>query len=99
MTTPREAVYAAIDSERDYQQLVWNGLKNHEADNPLTSGEFLTLLRVYLRKAEEAWAIEEKPEVNTLDVVRKIAGIAVNCMEQHGAPKRNFPAKGYIKLR
>jgi hypothetical protein len=83
----REEVFAAIDSEREYQQRVWAGADG-EIDNPLTPGEFLTLLRVYLRKAEEAWVIEEKPEVNTLDAVRKIAGIAVNCMEQHGAPHR-----------
>jgi len=87
----REEVFAAINSERDYQQQVWAGADG-EIDNPLTPGEFLTLIRVYLRKAEEAWTVEDgMPEPNTVDIVRKIAGIAVNCMEQHGALTRNPP--------
>ncbi len=84
----RAEVFVAIDGEREYQQQVWAGADG-EIDNPLTPGEFLTLISVYLRKAEEAWTVEDgMPEPNTMDVVRKIAGIAVNCMEQHGAPHR-----------
>jgi hypothetical protein len=83
--TTREEVYAAIDSERAYQDGLWPV----DPNNPrLLIGEFLVLLDVYLRKAQEEWVVESKPEVNSLNTVRKIAGIAVNCMEQHGAPHR-----------
>ena len=91
MSTNRDAVYRAIDSERDYQQGLWPG--HEDQDNPLTIGEFLTLLRVYLQKAEEEWTVEAKPEMNALNTVRKVAGIAVNCMEQHGAPYRVVPVQ------
>jgi hypothetical protein len=32
--------------------------------------------------------MEKQPEMKALDIVRKVAGIAVNCMEHHGAPER-----------
>lgn len=84
--TTREEVYKAIDGERDYQTSLWG--TDEGFSNPLLIGEFLTLLEVYLRKAQEEWIVEPRPEVNSLNTVRKIAGIAVNCMEQHGAPQR-----------
>lgn len=93
----RAEVFVAIDGEREYQQQVWAGADG-EIDNPLTPGEFLILLRVYLRKAEEAWTVEDgMPEPNTMDIVRKIAGIAVNCMEQHGAPHRKVLAPLHVR--
>lgn len=81
----REEVFEAINSERDYQDSLWSE-EGHR--NPLLIGEFLVLLSVYIRKAQEEWTVEPKPEINSLNTVRKIAGIAVNCMEQNGAPKR-----------
>ncbi len=86
----RAEVYAAIDSERAYQRTVWfDYLENDtEHDNPLEIGEFLTLLAVYVRKAQDAWTVEKKMEMEALARIRKIAAIAVNCMEQNGAPHR-----------
>ena len=84
----REQVYAAIDTERDYQDRTWRDQEIPEINNRLTIGEFILLLEEYAAKARAAWAVEPKPEVNALDIMRKCAGIAVNCMEQHGAPKR-----------
>ena len=81
----REEVFEAINSERDYQDSLWSEEGN---SNPLLLGEFLVLLDVYIRKAQEEWTVEPKPEINSLNTIRKIAGIAVNCMEQNGAPKR-----------
>jgi len=86
--TNRDVVYGAIDGERDYQDSLWKDKNDPTFNNPLTIGEFLTLINVYLGKAQSEWAFESKPELNSLAVVRKIAGIAVNCMEQHGAPQR-----------
>lgn len=83
----RDAVYRAIDSERDYQDNLWPGRGKGEP-NYLTVGEFVLLLEAYIHKARAEWTVESKPEMNTLDIVRKVAGIAVNCMEQHGAPMR-----------
>lgn len=80
MEISREVVYRAIDSERKYQNEKWAG-HSHEV------GAYLTLLRSYINKAEEAWT-SNKGDEEALDVVRKIAGISVHCMEEHGAPFR-----------
>lgn len=78
----RKQVYEVIDSERDYQDTVWSGHK-HE------TGAYILLLKSYIDKAMEAWVVNDgdKP---SLEVIRKVAGIAVNCMEEHGAPYREI---------
>lgn len=81
----RAKVYTAIDSERDYQDKKWGEM---DAANPLTVGEFVLLLEQYAAEARAVWSREFKPNTETVDIVRKVAGIAVNCMEQHGAPHR-----------
>lgn len=92
MPTPRDEVYAAIDSERDYQAQQWPGRDVPGHENQLTIGEFVLLVEEYAAKARALWTHEPKPELQTLDIMRKIGGIAVNCMEQHGAPKRQLDA-------
>jgi hypothetical protein len=87
-TATREEVYAAIDTEREYQMDVWPEGNLPNADNPLNIGECILLLDEYVSKARLAWTQEHKPETEALDIMRKCAGIAVNCMEQHGAPHR-----------
>lgn len=56
----------------------------------MTIGEEILAMEEYVLKARAAWIIEARPEINALAIVRKIAGIAVRCMEEHGAPKRNL---------
>lgn len=93
MKTTREEVYRAIDTERDYQDRKWpNGQLQGEPPkaNPLKIGEFILLLSEYTDRARYCWTIEKAPEVEALNFIRKVAGIAVNCMEQHGAPKRQL---------
>lgn len=84
--TDRMDVYRAINSEREYQDNLWPD--HGDTSNPLTIGEFLLLIEEYASKARKEWVVESKPEDNTLEFMRKIAAIAVNCMEQHGAPLR-----------
>ena len=89
--TTRNEVYAAIDSERWYQ----DHLKKGRAANPTDGtrsiehsvGDFITMLSFYLREAQAAWTVNpgDGPATHS---IRKIAAIAVNCMEQHGAPRR-----------
>ena len=85
----RKEVYDAIDSERDYQ----NSLGPFRTNEPLhTVGDELTMLATYLRKAQDAYT--SKPGVEAaLHEVRKIAALAVRCMENHGAPQREKTAK------
>ena len=89
--TPRAAVYAAIDSERDYQTRVWRENAGLSATEPVrTVAEELLMLEEYVAKARAAWTVAPRAtEVEvTTDVLRKCAGICVRAMENHGAPMR-----------
>lgn len=87
--TTRKEVYEAIDSERDYQQQRWGG------DHYRTVGEYLIYMQDYLDEAKRQATREPDNPVgwrnvsdNTKDTIRKIAALAVACMEHNGAPKR-----------
>lgn len=83
----RKKVYKAIDTEREYQDLMWED----SAAGPRHSvGEDLFLIEQLMRQAGECWQYEHRPETETLEYLRKIAGVCVRCMEAHGAPKRKF---------
>lgn len=85
----RKEVYEAIDSERDYQDKFVIPDRGYYPTHTL--GEFILMLEQYAAQARQSWthhkdsALGDEP---SLHEVRKIAGLAVRCMEQHGAPKR-----------
>ncbi len=92
----RDLVYKIIDSERDYQDSRWgNTLSGNRTPGPDQNGgdrsvdEFVTYIVGYaddlLREASHFADTEKK-----LAVIRKIAGLCVACMEQHGAPYREL---------
>jgi hypothetical protein len=81
----RYQVFALIDQERAYQ----DSLPSSRTDGKdKTVGDYLTMLRGYLTKAEAAWN-DNAGVVPALDIIRKIGGISVRCMEEHGAPSRD----------
>lgn len=80
----RNEVYEIIDGERDYQDKLPN---TRTAGVPHTVGDYITILRHYIMKADEAYTTKAGDEA-ALEVIRKIAGTSVHCMEDHGAPKR-----------
>lgn len=85
--TTREEVYKAIDSERDYQDSFV--LPERQYYQTHTLGEFILMINQYAAQAREKWTHHkdvDPPE--SLHEVRKIAALAVRCMEQHGAPYR-----------
>lgn len=86
--TSREDVYKAIDTERDYQNQIWSESGAND-DGKLTIGEQILLIEEYASKARASWSQEKHPEIGALNIIRKIAGIAVHCMEDHGAPLRD----------
>jgi len=81
----RKEVYQVIDTEREYQNVTW---ENNGVPNELSLGDFILLLEIYVQKTREQWAKEGEPRINTLEVLRKVAGISVHAMEQHGAIER-----------
>lgn len=89
----RSKVYEAIDSEREYQKKTWpnsvNTIEEGPNDNPHTVGEDILLMEEYIRRARFAWTeVYDTADMEALHMIRKVAGIAVRCMENHGAPKR-----------
>ena len=81
----RNEVYSAINGERDYQDQRW---ADTDVDKRLSVGEGVLLIEEYAARARETWAGEPNPELGTLQVIRKIAALAVRVMEAHGAPRR-----------
>jgi hypothetical protein len=50
-------------------------------------GDFLILLDVYINRAKVGYSDNEGDHIPR-DIVRKIAGIAVHCLEQNGVIER-----------
>ena len=89
MNTPRDEVYAAIDSERDYQDKKWGDTLSggRPGDGTRTVDEFALYIAGYTNDliVNASHFAEQKDK---LDIIRKIGGLCVACMEQNGAPRR-----------
>ena len=85
----RPNVYAAIDSEREYQDKKWGGARSSgtAGNGERTLDEFSSYIYGYATDLQYLASHELDP-VKKLDFVRKVAGLCVACMEQHGAPPR-----------
>lgn len=76
----REAVFEAVDTEREHALRIGYG--------PASVGEYLSLIHFYYQKALSDWGCGEKPPLDELDQIRKLVSAGVACMEAHGAPPR-----------
>ncbi len=86
----RMLAYDLVDGERDYQNEKWGEM---DGVYPLTVGGFGLLLEEYAAKARAIWAQEPKPEVKTMEEIRKVAAIAVFALEVHSAAPRRMLSK------
>ena len=85
----RKEVYKRIDEERDYQDSFVDDMVEASDGMSMSVGEEILLIEEYAAKARTEWTNDfDQPEVSALHMLRKIAGICVRCMENHGAPKR-----------
>jgi len=84
--TPRSKVYEVIDGERSYQENLPSN-RSEDAKRTRMVSEYLTMLDHYVRHAQDAWTLRAGIEVPLQDM-RKIAALAVRCMEEWGAPPR-----------
>ncbi len=80
MNPNRDFVFSALDGERDYQDTL--------NSRTLEIGEEILLLEEYTTRARKEWAENFISEESTMDMIRKVGGIALRCMEHHGVPKR-----------
>ncbi len=93
MVAERRDVYDCIDGERDYQDNLGYDRTGCPTGGgrsiPHTVGEFATMMQHYQNELVKAWTATAGDDA-ALHVMRKIAAIAVNCMEQHGALERGL---------
>ena len=94
--TIRKEVYAAIDSERDYQDFRWQGTKSSNVEShsrdalDRTLDEFALYIQGYANELAKIASTTDNPR-GKLNFVRKVAGLCVGAMEAHGAPHREIP--------
>jgi len=83
MGATRQEVYAAIDTERAYQDGLWPG-RQAGGPNELTVGEFLLMIEEYAAKARAEWVAEKsRKEKRSMSFGRS----PYRC-ELHGAARR-----------
>jgi hypothetical protein len=89
----REEVYKLIDGERDYQNTKWSS----PPDLLHTPTEFILYIDDYVRQGISQATRNTNPEATQicLDTIRKIAALAVACMEQHETQARAIVKKDY----
>lgn len=94
MKAERSEVYAAIDGERAYQDSLWNP-ETTPSEGRHSVTEWLVYMQDYLTQAMNQVSRNADPQAAqmALHTVRKIAAMAVACMEQNGAPKRGEPVE------
>ena len=92
----RQEVYAAIDSERDYQ----NAMAKAAHGDPSNDGKkqletFVLYMDDYMTELKNQLSRHWGPGAydKPLNTMRKILAIGVSAMEVHGAPKRTAPTK------
>jgi hypothetical protein len=83
----RELAYLALDSERAYQDAGRGNARRGDNEPMQSIGDHLVALRKLLRDTEAAWYRPDGRR-DALDHIRKIGGVAVHCMEDHGAQPR-----------
>lgn len=88
-TTTRQEVFALIDGERAYQEIRWNE-KTTPTEGNHSPQEWLTYIRDYTEEALHIGSRESDATARPkqMDIMRKIATLAVAAMENNGAPPR-----------
>lgn len=82
----RSQVYAALNSERAYQDKRWSAEEYGAEAIDRSLDEFILYIQQY---AAEAGALATHgDEAEALNFVRKVGALCVGCMERHGAPQR-----------
>jgi len=87
----RTEVYDRIDTERQYQDLRWTPRRaaNGVADNEKPPAEWINYMEFHLTEAKNA--VYHLNDEEALAQVRKVAALAVRCLELHGCPERVIP--------
>lgn len=82
----REEVYKQIDAERERQNEIWG----HDSDSK-TIGSHITFIDTYLHAAKDGFTYTNGNR-KSLDAIRRIAALAVRCLEIHETPVKESAA-------
>lgn len=85
----RAEVYAALDSERAYQDSRWTA-ETTTSEGRHTFEEWIVYMEDYLQEAKHVLSRKaaQHAQPEAAQIMRKVTAMGVACMEQHGAPKR-----------
>lgn len=85
----RYEAFLAINSERDYQDHKWNE-NTTTSENKHSLEEWFLYIEDYVNEAKHILCRNPRQigDPQALEIMRKVAGMAVCAMEQHGAPHR-----------
>ena len=84
----RKDVYDRLDTERDYQDLRWSTRRTADGtpDEEKPPAEWINYMEYHLSKAKDA--VYHLQTDDALAEVRKVAALAVRCLELYGCPER-----------
>lgn len=83
----RKDVFSIVDEERIFQDKM-RPSTHHEGNASVPA--HLLLMQEYLQRAITSWTnYRGMAVVEALDEIRKVAALAVRCMEQNGAVRRD----------
>lgn len=82
-------VFKSIESERNYQDARWNP-ETTTSEGIHSLEEWIMYIEDYLSEAKHiiSRSARQESDEKVLHIIRKVAGMAVCAMEQHGAPPR-----------
>lgn len=86
----RKEVYQAIDSERAYQDEMTRRSDRPDMIEDFRIGDALSALQRLTAGAHDIWYEDYEPYENTMEVIRKIAGVAVKMGERYGMRERKI---------
>ena len=86
----RKNVYKAIDTERAYQEEMTNSSDRPDMISEFNISTALLAMDVTMDKAKEIWYNDNPIDKyqDTMELLRKIAGMAVQMGEKYGMPNR-----------
>jgi len=87
----RTEVYKCLDTERDYQDLRWSTRRTLDGtpDEEKPPAEWINYMEHHISAAKKG--VYELDTEEALAQVRKVAALAVRCLELHGCPERVIP--------
>lgn len=85
----RQEVYAALDSERAYQESRWNA-STTTSEGKHSFSEWVAYMDHYLGLAKKELATRARQDAypDVAHIMRKVTAMGVAAMEEHGAPLR-----------